>query len=139
MGGLIREGVSFTIETTLSGKTHLRTIATARAAGFGVSLFYFAAPDAETCLARIARRVAEGGHDVAESDVRRRFARSLANLALYAAAADLWRIFDASGAAPKVAAEGRKDCIASLGDAHRLPKPLSQWLEGLPGCAEAGN
>ena len=132
---LIRDGASFSIETTLSGKTHLRTIAVAAAAGFDVSLFYFAAPDVDTCLARVARRVAEGGHDVAEADVRRRFARSLANLPVYAALCGLWRVFDASGPVPKVAAEGRRECSASIGDAPRLPASVTQWLRALPECS----
>jgi predicted ABC-type ATPase len=136
--GLIRKSASFSIETTLSGKTHLRTIAAAHAAGFKVSLLYFAAPDVKTCLARIARRVAEGGHDVPSEDVRRRFARSLANLPIYAAACCLWRIFDASGPTPKVSAEGRRACAASVGDTARLPPSLGAWLRVLPACPEVG-
>lgn len=133
---LIREGTSFSIETTLSGRTHLRTIAAAHAAGFSVSLFYFAAPDVATCLARIARRVAEGGHDVPATDVLRRFGRSLANLPEYAAQANLWRIFDASVHTPKVAAEGRRACVASIGDVAHMHPALLQWLRALPPCKE---
>jgi predicted ABC-type ATPase len=136
---LIREGASFSIETTLSGKTHLRTIAAAKAAGYSVSLFYFAAPDVETCLARIARRVAEGGHDVPAADVRRRFLRSLANLPAYAGACDLWRVFDAARPAPKVVAEGRGGCVASVGDVGRMAAAIGAWVRGLPACGDAGN
>lgn len=135
---LIRARASFSIETTLSGKTHLRTLNAAKAAGFTISLFYFAAPNAETCLVRIARRVAEGGHDVAAADVRRRFTRSLGNLPLYAAAADVWRVFDAAGHAPQVAAEGRGGCAASLSGVAGLPPELATWLRTLPACSEAG-
>ena len=135
---LIRERASFSIETTLSGKTHLRAIAAAKAAGFRISLFYFAVPGAETCLARIARRVAEGGHDVPAADVRRRFTRSLANLPLYAAACDVWRVFDAAGHAPRVAAEGHGGCVASLGDVAGMPRALGAWLRAMPACREAG-
>lgn len=131
--GLIDDGVSFSIETTLAGRTHLRTIAKARSAGFKVILLYFAALSPEVCLARIARRVAEGGHNVPEVDVRRRFVRSLQNLPVYAAQADLWRVFDVTRLPVHVAAEGRSGCIdARSGDG--LPPALSAWLGSLPAC-----
>ena len=134
---MIDEGKSFSLETTLSGKTHLRTLAAARSAGLAISLLYFAAPDVQTCLARIARRVQEGGHDVAPEDVRRRFSRSLANLPAYSEKCDVWRIFDASVVSPKVVAEGRGNCLASLQPPHGLPARLTQWLASLPPCPEA--
>ena len=130
----IREGVSFSIETTLSGKTHLRTLAAARKAGLAIALLYFAAPDVETCLARIARRVQEGGHDVAPEDVRRRFSRSLANLPAYSEQCDVWRIFDTSVLSPKVVAEGRGESLASVQPSQGLPHKLTQWLASLPAC-----
>ena len=130
---LIDDRVSFSIETTLAGRTHLRTIAAARTAGFGIVLLYFAAVSPEVCLARIARRVAEGGHDVPEADVRRRFARSLQNLPAYAAQTDLWRIFDVTRLPVHVAAEGRSGCLdARSGDG--LPSALAAWLTSLPAC-----
>ena len=96
----------FSMETTMSGRTHLALMDEARAAGLSPSLLYFSVRTPEICLERIARRVAEGGHDVAEAIVRRRFLRSHRNLAVYTAAADLWRIYEASGARPCLAAEG---------------------------------
>jgi predicted ABC-type ATPase len=56
---------SFALETTLAGRTHLRTIAEARSAGFGVNLIFCILPDVGTALARIADRVATGGHVLA--------------------------------------------------------------------------
>lgn len=90
----IAEGKSFSLETTLAGQSHLRTIARAKAAGFKIHMMFFAVAHPEQCLARVARRVAEGGHDVPEADVRRRFARGLANLPAYSAASEFWRVFD---------------------------------------------
>jgi predicted ABC-type ATPase len=78
----------------------------ARKAGMSPALLYFSVREPEICLQRIARRVAEGGHDVAEEIVRRRFIRSHQNLGRYTSAADLWRIYEASGPKPCLAAEG---------------------------------
>jgi predicted ABC-type ATPase len=125
---------SFTIETTLSGRTHLRTVARAKAAGFRVHLLFFAVAQVETCLQRIARRVAEGGHDMPEVDVRRRFPRSVHNFTAYAAACDLWRVFDGN-ASPRVVADGSGAGLTWRGDLSGLPDALQAALaEGGPGA-----
>ncbi|MGJ3262314.1 MAG: AAA family ATPase [Salinarimonas sp.] len=136
IGDLIAARRSFSLETTLAGRTHLRTVDAARAAGMEVVILYFAVATVETCLHRIARRVAEGGHDVPEAEARRRWTRSLANLALYVEKADLWRVFDAN-AKPAVVAEGRAGCVTMRGDTSGLPPALAATLDAIPACAEA--
>lgn len=133
----IEEKKSFSIETTLSGKTHLRAIAAAREAGFSVSLLFFLVASPEISLSRIARRVSEGGHDVAEIDVRRRFGRAIENLVSYIGAVDQWRVFDNATLKPKVVAEGRRGCIALREPSSMLPRSLWAALDKLPPCAEA--
>jgi predicted ABC-type ATPase len=128
---------SFTVETTLAGLTHLRTISTAKAAGWQVNLLYFAVAEVDVCLQRIARRVSEGGHDVPAADAKRRFQRSLANFPRYVAAVDHWRVFDNNRMErPRVVAEGRRGCRAVLADTAGLPTPLARTLQGLPECEE---
>jgi predicted ABC-type ATPase len=72
---------TFAMETTLSGLAHLRLLEAAREAGMQRAMLYFSVVSPDICLERIARRVSEGGHDVAESIVRRQFERSAHNLA----------------------------------------------------------
>ncbi len=128
---------SISLETTLAGLTHLRTVARAKANGWHVHLLYFAVQSPELALARIARRVSEGGHDVPKVDARRRFERSLRNFTLYAAKTDLWRVFD-NNARPKVVAEGHGPCRSFLNlDNAALPESLNHTLLALPLCAEA--
>jgi predicted ABC-type ATPase len=128
---------SISLETTLAGLTHLRTIDRAKANGWQVHLLYFAVQSPELALARIARRVSEGGHDIPEADARRRFERSLQNFGLYATKCDLWRVFD-NNARPKVVAEGHGPCRSFLNlDKAALPNALAENLAGLPLCAEA--
>lgn len=133
---LLRERTSFSLETTLAGRTHLRTIRAARQAGFRVNLLFFIVCAVETSLARVARRVSEGGHDVPEADVRRRFQRSILNLPLYVAECDLWRVYDNNGLSPRTAAEGRGGCIAVRNDPAGLPPSLVRALEAMPDCPE---
>ena len=81
---------SFAVETTLSGKNYLQMMQYARAVdqGFEVALIYIGTESVEINLARIAKRVLAGGHNVPEIDVRRRYARRLANLPVAAENAD---------------------------------------------------
>ncbi len=109
---LIAGKQSFSLETTLSGKTHLRLVTLAKANGLAVKMLYFFVDTPETCLERVARRVYEGGHDVPEADLRRRYNRSLANFATYAKQCDFWRVYDANGRQPVTLAEGHGDNIS---------------------------
>ena len=82
------------VETTLAGKTMLLVMDQARSAGYRIALHYVSVNSVAQALDRIANRVALGGHDVPEGDVRRRFARSLANLPAAVALSDETRIYD---------------------------------------------
>jgi predicted ABC-type ATPase len=132
---LIKERRTFSIETTLSGQTHLRTLQKARKTGYGVTLLYFIVNNPEICLSRIERRVSEGGHDVAENDVRRRFERSLNNFSDYSSISNIWRVFDSQNQ-PRVVAEGQHGCRSLLGKISHVPVRLQQVLMNLPICDE---
>jgi predicted ABC-type ATPase len=136
VGELIADGAPFSLETTLAGRSHLRTIETAARRGYQINLLYFAVADVSVSLSRIARRVSEGGHDVPESDARRRFGRSIENLPDYLAASDLWRIFDNNAPVPRTVFEGRHGCVAVRGDSAGLPKALTERIALLPDCGE---
>jgi predicted ABC-type ATPase len=54
----------------------------------------------------------EGGHDVPENVVRRRFDRSIRNFLLrYAPLGDSWMLFDNSGATPAVIAFEKQNSL----------------------------
>ena len=113
---------SFAVETTLSGKHYLRMMVDARKRGFEVVLVYIGTENVEINLARITNRVLAGGHDVPESDVRRRFQRSFENLPIAMERADHTILFDNS------TEEGYR-LIAVLGP------PGGQWFEPVPDWA----
>ena len=70
----IDKGISFTQETTLSGRKTEATAKQVRDLGYHVRLFYIGLDSAEESLSRIANRVKRGGHDIPNDDVVRRFA-----------------------------------------------------------------
>lgn len=103
----IRRSETFGLESTISGVTYVRLLRDAQERGYSVKLVYLWLPSAEVAVRRVRERVRKGGHDVPADDVRRRFERSLTNLARhYLPLADEWSILDNSGAAPRLVAEG---------------------------------
>lgn len=76
----LEDGVSFNQETTLCGNSILNNIAKAKKAGYLIELHYIGLSSAELAKERVAKRVAEGGHGVSESDIDRRYEQSFRNL-----------------------------------------------------------
>jgi predicted ABC-type ATPase len=96
-----RRGESFAFETTLSGKSYLQAIKRWRAQGYSVNLFFLSLPNAETAIERVKSRVQQGGHDVPETIIRRRFMSGLNNFHKhYKLAVDDWTLYDNTGAVP---------------------------------------
>ncbi|NVZ07796.1 hypothetical protein HW932_00800 [Allochromatium humboldtianum] len=76
----ITDRKDFAFETTLAGQTHLRTVERLRREGWWVEIIYLALPSVEMSKLRVAERVAHGGHDIPEVDIKRRFPRGLRHL-----------------------------------------------------------
>ena len=91
-------GESFAFETTLSGRAYVRLIRQWRAAGYHIKLIFLSLKSPEEAIARVASRVRQGGHDVPEHVVRRRFDAGLTNFhKVYAPLVDTWILYDNSG------------------------------------------
>lgn len=93
-------GESFAFETTLSALNYLRRIAEWQAMSYRVSLFFLALPTAEIAVARVAARVRQGGHNIPEPVIRRRFDTGLRNFLRYKQTVDDWALYDNAGAEP---------------------------------------
>jgi predicted ABC-type ATPase len=101
-----KQRVDFAFETTLAGKTYVPILKEMRENGYEVHIYYLWLHSVDLALARVANRVAAGGHDVPAETVRRRFERGLRNLFhLYRDLVDSWLLFDNSGDAPRVIAK----------------------------------
>lgn len=87
-------GRTHLIETTLAGSGMLRHLKAARRKDYRIDLHYVSVRTPEQALDRIRNRVALGGHDVPEADVRRRFVRSHYNLPAAIALADGIFLYD---------------------------------------------
>lgn len=106
---LVRRGESFAFETTLSGRGYARLIPGWREQGYIVKLFFLRLASPELAVARVRQRVREGGHNIPEPVIRRRFAGGLRNFeALYKPLVDEWALYDNSGGEPVLIEEGVK-------------------------------
>lgn len=95
---LLEARQSFTVETTLSGATYLKMAARAKKRGYNVMGFYVGTLSVEINIERVRARVIKGGHDVPETDQRRRWPRTLANMERVLPLLNLVIMFDNSTA-----------------------------------------
>ena len=87
--------------------------------GYDVSVFYLWLASPDLAVARVRRRVEEGGHDVPEAVIRRRFGRSLVNFdRLYRPKVAAWRLYDGGALEERsLVAEGKRNEAPIVRDA----------------------
>lgn len=90
----IAKRLDFAFETTLGGSTIAALLEQAARSGYAVRIWYVALSSAELHLARVRSRVASGGHDIPEADVRRRYDASRINLVRLLPLLDELRLYD---------------------------------------------
>ena len=101
---------SFALETTLAGQRYTRAIAAWRDAGYGVKLIFLYLPSVDMAIRRVASRAAQGGHNIPEATIRRRYAAGWRNFnALYKPLVDAWALYDNSGPQPRLIEEGENE------------------------------
>ncbi len=107
---LLKKQKDFAIETTLATRSYVQTIRKAKEIGFSITLVYFWLNSPELAIARVERRVLEGGHNIIEEVIRRRYKKGINNLfKLFIPICDYWILIDNSQKPYKIVAEGQKD------------------------------
>ena len=98
---------NFAFETTLSGLIYTRYIREWHEIGYRTKLIFLSLPDVEIAIERVRIRVAQGGHNIDESVIRRRFDKGLNNFHnVYKKLVDSWVLYDNSGKIPRLIDEG---------------------------------
>ncbi len=77
---LIAKNEDFAFETTLSTKSYANTVKKAQKKGYFVTLVYFWLNSPELAIERVKERVLEGGHDIPEDVIRRRYYKGIEKL-----------------------------------------------------------
>ena len=77
---LLPQKFDYAIETTLETRSYVQLVRRAQALGYKVHLLFFFLENEEQAIQRVAQRVSNGGHNIPEDDIRRRFKRGIFNL-----------------------------------------------------------
>lgn len=100
---------SFALETTLSGRAYKAAITRWQAAGYRVTLIFLKLKSVQEAVARVRQRVLQGGHDIPEDVIARRFASGYRNFEMiYKPIVDAWAVYDNSGLQPVLLDWGEK-------------------------------
>lgn len=95
IGILVKGDKSFAIETTLSTKSCQFLVKEAHNNGFKVQLMFFWLPTPQQAIERVAARVSEGGHNIPEDVILRRYHSGINNLfKIYIDIVDTWAIVE---------------------------------------------
>ena len=112
---LVKTEQTFAIETTLATKIYKGKIEIAIELGYSVRLLFFWLPTVQMAIDRVAIRVSEGGHNIPDDIVTRRYFRGMQNLLkIYIPLCNEWAVFDNSDGQPLLLARGLKKEITVM-------------------------
>jgi predicted ABC-type ATPase len=116
---LAGQGVSFAFETTLASRSFAPWIRELSQTGYRFHLMFLWLPSADFAVQRVAERVQQGGHNVPEATIRRRYHAGLSNFfRLYQPLAATWRMYDNSNhAGSRLIAAGQQTTVTQIRDA----------------------
>lgn len=94
---LAGQGVDFAFETTLASRTFMHFLENCKTLGYEVNILFLWLKTPDIAIQRVKSRVEQGGHDIPEAVIVRRYFRSISNfLNTYSQTADNWLLYDNS-------------------------------------------
>jgi predicted ABC-type ATPase len=107
----LKNNKSFAVESTLSGNNIIRIIKKAQKQSYKIILVYSFLPSCTTCIERVKKRVENGGHNVPEEDIIRRYYKSIIKFwGEYRFVVNEWIMFyNGYEYAPVIVSMGKKD------------------------------
>ena len=101
----LNRNYDFAFETTLATKSYKNTVLKAKEKGYNISLLFFWLQSVDLAKKRVQKRVEEGGHNIEQAVIERRYVAGIRNLfEIYLPIVDDALIYDNS--------EGKHDLIA---------------------------
>lgn len=92
---LLSQGKTFAIETTLATRSYASLVSRAHERGYNVVLLFFWLPSPEMAVARVAKRVSEGGHGIPTETIHRRYWLGLMNfINIFTPIVDSWSLYN---------------------------------------------
>jgi predicted ABC-type ATPase len=104
---LVGARVNFAFETTLATRSYVSLVKAAQQVGYKVTLLFIWLDSPEAAIQRVADRVAEGGHNIPEDVIVRRYYRGISNLInLYMPICDSWIVVNNKSVVPELISKG---------------------------------
>lgn len=126
MNELLDQNESFAFETTLATRSFKNFILNAKRNNYRVTLIYFWLDSVQLAQLRVQNRVAEGGHNIPDNVVERRYLRGIHNLFhLYADICDLVLVYDNSKSDPELIFERAANEKPEIYNSIKFEKILS--------------
>lgn len=116
-----KEGVTFSQETTLCGKSILKNIEKAKNRGYFIDLHYIGVENVEIAKKRVAERIRRGGHGIPERDIERRYVNTFQNLKEVLPECNLAVFYDNT-------VEFRRFAIYRNGEFIRVSQNVPKWF-----------
>ena len=118
---LVNSRESFAFETTLATKSYRNLITSAKKNGYEVVLLFLTLDSVELAVERVRTRVTEGGHNIPEDVIERRFNSGLTNLfKIYLPIVEKWILIDNSTENFEFIAEGS--------DSELIVRSEDKWI-----------
>ena len=115
----IQNGETFNQESTLTGKSILKTIDILKEQGYEINLYYVGVESAEIAKERVKNRVSKGGHDIPEETIEKRYHESLKNLKDIILKCDNVEVYDNSNS--------YKRCLIKRGTSIKIEENTPVW------------
>jgi len=120
---LLTMNESFSIETTLSTRSYVNLVHRAHEKGYQIHLLFFWLDSIELAKKRVAERVSNGGHNIPDDIIERRYRMGLKNLfSIFMNEVDVWTIYDNTDDISRMIAFGGKNICTSINDIHTFEK-----------------
>jgi predicted ABC-type ATPase len=104
---LIKSQLDFSFETTLSARHFVNLIKDSQQQGYFVTLVFFWLNSVELAIERVKMRVSDGGHDIPEDTIKKRYKSGIANLIkMYIPVCDYWMVLNNSVTPFQLISEG---------------------------------
>jgi predicted ABC-type ATPase len=136
----IAEGRDYRFETTLGGRTIAELLEKAARAGHRLNIWFCGLASPELHLARVARRVAQGGHDIPSAKIRERWRTSRENLIRLLPQIHHLRVYDNSAEADPTEGHAPRPVLWLEMKERRITAPADlsgapAWVQPILGAA----
>lgn len=106
---LINKGQDFAFETTLSTRSYKNLVEDAKRNGYSITLIFFYLSSQDLAVKRVETRVKEGGHNIPEKIIRRRYENGIKNFFnIFRPIINEWMFIENSGEPYKLIAQKTK-------------------------------